>query len=159
MKRPHNSRATAAVAIAAAAALGTTLLLNTVAPSSQPISTAAKDVYTWDCEYPEHKPEAITLTCADGGLYVDQISWKTWSKSRASGTGTFNENLCEPSCAEGEQVSAPVNITLTDLSPRKGKNYLRTLDITTQDGKDFPWGRATGLQWDVMEFAEIMDWD
>jgi hypothetical protein len=159
MKTPHNSRATAAVAIAAAAALGTTLALNIIAPSSQPISTAARDIYTWDCEYSAHKPKAITVTCADGGLYVDQISWKSWNKSGASGTGTFYENLCEPSCAEGEQVSAPVNITLTDLSPRKGKNYLRTLDITTQDGKDFPWGRATGLRWDVMEFAEMMDWD
>jgi hypothetical protein len=39
MKKPHNSRATAAVAIAAAAALGTILVLNTIAPSSQPIST------------------------------------------------------------------------------------------------------------------------
>ncbi len=56
-------------------------------------------------------------------------------------------------------MSAPVNITLTDLNPRKGKNYLRTLDITTQDGKDLPWGRATGLQWDVMEFVEMMNWD
>ena len=159
MTRPHNSRATAAVAIAAAAALGTTLLLNTFAPSSQPISAAAKDIYTWDCELPEYKPNVITLTCADGGLYVDEITWTTWSKTGATGTGIFYENLCEPSCAEGEQVSAPVKITLTDLSPRKGKNYLRTLDITTQDGKDFPWGRAKGLQCDVMEFAEMMDWD
>ena len=159
MKRPHNSRASAAVVMAAAAALGTTLALNTIAPSSQPISTASADINTWDCEYSEHKPKAITLTCADGGLYVDQISWKTWSKTGATGTGTFYENLCEPSCAEGEQVSAPVKIILTDLSPRKAKFYLRTLDIATQDGKDFPWGRANGVQWDVMEFAEMMDWD
>ena len=152
---PHNARATAAVAIAAAAALGTILLLNTIAPSSQPISTAAKDIHTWDCEYPEYKPKAITLTCADGGLYVDEIIWTTWSKTGAAGTGIFYENLCEQSCAEGEQVSAPVKITLTDLSPRKGKNYLRTLDISTQDGKDFPWGKANGYQWDVMEFAEM----
>ena len=68
MKRPHNSRATAAVAIAAAAALGTT---------------------------------------------------------RALGAGG-------------------------------GKNYLRTLDITTSDGKDFPLGKVGSFQWDVMEFAEIM---
>jgi len=159
MKRPHNVGATAAVAIAAAAALGATLVLNTIAPSSQPISTAAADINTWDCEYPAHKPKAITLTCADGGLYVDEINWTNWNKTGATGTGNFYENLCEPSCAEGEQVSAPVKITLTDLSPRKGKNYLRTLDITTQDGKDFPWGRANRLQWDVMEFAEMMDWD
>ena len=156
---PHNPRATAAVAIAAAAALGATLLLNTVAPSSKPISTVASDINTWDCEYSTHKPKAITLTCADGGLYVDQISWNTWSKTGATGTATFYENLCEPSCAEGKQVSAPVNINLTDLSPRQGKNYLRTLDIATQDGKDFPWGRSNGFQWDVMEFAEMMDWD
>jgi hypothetical protein len=159
MKKLHNPRATAAVAIAAAAALGTTLLLNTIAPSSQPISTAAADINTWDCEFSEHKPMAITLTCADGGLYVDEITWTSWNKTGATGTGTFYENLCQPSCAEGEQVSAPVNVALSDLSPRKGKNYLRTLDIATQDGKDFPWGRTKGLQWDVMEFAEMMDWD
>jgi hypothetical protein len=38
-------------------------------------------------------------------------------------------------------------------------NQLETLDISTQDGKDFPWGRANGYQWDVMVFAESMDWD
>ena len=156
---PHNPRATAAVAIAAAAALGAILLLNSIAPSSRPISTAAKDIYTWDCEIPEYQPKAITLTCADGGLYVDEIIWTTWSKTGATGTGTFHENLCEPSCAEGDQVSAPVKITLTDLSPRKGKNYLRTLDISTEDGKDFPWAKTNDLQWDVMEFAEMMNWD
>ena len=46
-----------------------------------------------------------------------------------------------------------------DSNARKGKNYLRTLDISTQDGKDFPWGKANGYQWDVMEFAEMMDLD
>ena len=155
MKRPHNSRAAAAVAIAAAAALGTTLALNTIAPSSQPISIAVKDIYTWNCELPEYKPKAITLTCADGGLYVDEIVWSTWSKTGATGTGTFFENLCEPNCAEGKFVSAPVTVELSNLTASKGKNYLRTLDISTEDGKDFPWGKANGYQWDVMEFAEM----
>lgn len=152
---PHNPRATAAVSIAAVAALAATLLLNSIAPSSKSISTAAKDVYTWDCEFPKHKPEAITLTCADGGLYVDEITWTTWSKTGATGTGTFYENLCEPSCAEGKFVSAPVIVELSNLTASKGKNYLRTLDISTQDGQDFPWDRANGYQWDVMEFAEM----
>ena len=158
MNKPHNVRATAAVAIAAAAALGTTLLLNIIAPSSQPISTAAEDIYTWDCEYPEHKPTAITITCADGGISVNKIKWSTWDKSGATGIGTFNENLCEPSCVEGKQVSAPVTIKLSDLKANKGNYYLRTLDISTLDGKDFPWGRAKELRWDVMEFAEMMNW-
>jgi hypothetical protein len=41
------------------------------------------------------------------------------------------------------------------LNADNGKNYLRTLDLSTQDGKDFPWGKAKGYQWDVMEFAEM----
>jgi len=159
MKRPHNSRATAAVAIAAAAALGTTLLLNSIAPSSQPISTAAADIYTWDCEYPVHKPASIMIMCGDGGIFIAKITWNAWSAQGATGTGTWGENLCDPSCADGEVVYAPVNVSLSNLAARKGKNYLRTLDISTQDGKDFPWGRANGFQWDVMEFAEIMNWD
>ena len=159
MKNPFNLRATAAVAIAAAAALGTTLVLNAFAPSSQPIPSDPAHIYTWDCEFPEHKPTSITITCADGGISINKIKWNMWDKSGATGTGTFNENLCEPSCVEGKQVSAPISVTLSDLSARKGKYYLRTLDISTQDGKDFPWGRANNLEWDVMEFAEMMDWD
>ena len=116
-------------------------------------------VLTWDCEFPEYKPKAITLTCADGGLYVDQISWNTWTKEGATGSGIFHENLCEPSCAEGELVSEAVKLSLSELTPRKGKFYLRTLDIETQSGKDFNWGRANGYEWDVMEFIEMMGWD
>jgi hypothetical protein len=119
----------------------------------------ATEVLTWDCELPEYKPKAITLTCADGGLYVDEITWNTWTKEGATGSGIFHENLCEPSCAEGEAVSEAVMLTLTELTPRKGKFYLRTLDIETQSGKDFGWGRAGTYQWDVMEFIEHMDWD
>ncbi len=155
MKKLPNLKTTAAVAIAAAAVLGTTLAINTIAPSSQPISTAEKDIYTWDCEYPEYKPEAITLTCADGGVSIAEITWTSWSAEGAKGNGTWSENLCEPSCAEGKFVIAPVTVELSNLTAHKGKNYLRTLDISTQDGKDFPWGRANGYQWDVMEFAEM----
>ena len=45
------------------------------------------------------------------------------------------------------------------LNSGKGKNFLRTLDIGTQDIKDFPWGKANGYQWGFMEFAEMMDGD
>jgi hypothetical protein len=51
-------------------------------------------------------------------------------------------------------VEAKVKIKLTDLTPYKEKFYLRTLDIVTADGKDFPWGRAGAQTWDLMEFSE-----
>ena len=124
---------------------------------SIPADLPASKVLTWNCELEEHKPELIFLTCADGGLYVEKIKWSTWTKESATGIGVFSENLCEPSCAEGQRVEAPVNLLLTNLTDQNGKYYLRTLDISTSDGKDFPWGRTNGFEWDVMEFAELMN--
>jgi hypothetical protein len=136
----------------------------TVTPEQVPIQTPvaipadlpASKVLTWKCELETHKPELIFFTCADGGIYVEKIKWNTWSKDGANGIGVFSENLCEPSCAEGQRVEAEVNLRLTNLTEQNGKYYLRTLDIGTANGKDFPWGRANGFEWDVMEFAEMM---
>jgi hypothetical protein len=121
-----------------------------------PAELKDSDVLTWDCEIPEYKPETILLTCADGGWMIHKIRWNTWGIKGATGTGYFSENLCEPSCAEGKRVEEKVNVKLSQLTPYKGKFYLRTLDINTVSGKDFWWGRADGLEWDVMEFAEMM---
>ena len=124
-----------------------------------PSNLPASKVLTWNCELEEHKPELIFLTCADGGLYVERIKWITWSKEGATGVGVFSENLCEPSCAEGQRVEARVNVLLANLTEQNGKYYLRTLDISTTDGKDFPWGRVNEFEWDVMEFKEMIDID
>ena len=64
--------------------------------------------------------------------------------------------MCEPNCAEGKRVTAQVNLTLSNLTKQNDKYYLRTLDITTSDGKDFPLGKVGSFQWDVMEFAEMI---
>ena len=124
-----------------------------------PATLADDEVLTWNCEIPEYKPESIMLTCADGGWMVQTITWSKWGKGGAEGTGIFREKLCEPSCAEGEIAKEKVKVTLSDLKERKGKYYLRTLDIRTASGKDFMSGRGDELKWDVMEFIEMMDWD
>jgi hypothetical protein len=111
----------------------------------------ATDVLTWDCESAVYKPESITLTCADGGWSLQQITWTLWTEKGAEGTGTFRENLCEPSCAEGKIAEAKVKIELSDLTVYQEKHYLRSLDIQTQDGKDFPWGRAGVIEWNLRD--------
>jgi hypothetical protein len=125
-------------------------------PVAIPADLPASKVLTWNCEIETHKPELIFFTCADGGLYVEKIRWNSWSKDGATGIGVFSENLCEPSCAEGKRVEAPVDLRLSNLAAQNGKYYLRTLDISTSNGKDFPWGRAGSFEWDVMEFAVMM---
>ena len=139
-----------AVFLSAALAVSLFSAQKTSAPTSE-------QILTWDCETAVYKPESITITCADGGIFVEKIKWNTWSKDGATGSGVFSENLCEPSCAEGQRVEAPVNLLLTNLTEQNGKYYLRTLDISTANGKDFPWGRVNEFEWDVMEFKEMID--
>jgi hypothetical protein len=125
----------------------------------EPLKIKPTQVLTWDCEYPEYKPESIMIYCGDGGAYIDKINWKSWNQDGASGTGEYYKNLCEPDCADGKIVHAPVNVRLSELTPRKGKYYLRTLDMSSISGKDFPWDESGMFEWDVMEFIEHMNWD
>jgi hypothetical protein len=90
---------------------------------------------------------------------VHSITWTQWGVDGAEGTGVFREKLCDPSCAEGDIEQEQVKVELSDLAEREGEFYLRTLDISTASGKDFKSGRADGLEWDVMEFIEVMNWD
>jgi hypothetical protein len=158
----------AASAVFLSAALAANTLSNNstaeLVPSPKPTITIPadlkdSDVLTWDCEIPVQKPDTITLTCADGGWMVHSITWRTWGIGGAEGAGIFREKLCDPSCAEGDIAQEKVKVELSDLAEREGKFYLRTLDISTASGKDFISGRANGLEWDVMEFIEVMDWD
>jgi len=126
---------------------------------AKPLKLKPSQVLTWDCEYPEYKPESIMIYCGDGGAYIDKIEWDSWNQEGASGTGQYYKNLCEPDCADGEILHAPVNVRLSKLTPRKGKFYLRTLDMTSKSGKDFPWGESRVFEWDVMDFIEHLNWD
>ena len=76
--------------------------------SQQSNPVTSEQAFSWDCETAEYKPQTITISCADGGVFVEKIQWCTWSKEGATGTGIFSENLREPNCAIGKSVFAPV---------------------------------------------------
>ena len=115
-------------------------------------------IWTYDCEFPVQRPEQIMLTCADGGMIVTDIKWQTWNTKEAMGSGTYSQNMCEPSCAEGKRVDVPVVVNLSELFKYKGRNVLRTLDIEAVSGRELPDGTA-GFTWDVAEFAVKMNWE
>ena len=114
--------------------------------------------WTYDCEFPVQRPLQIMLTCADGGMIVTDITWKTWTRNSATGKGTYSQNMCDPNCAGGARVNSPVTIKLSDPFEHKGRNVLRTLDIEATISGDLPTGDAS-LKWDVSEFAVRMNWD
>ena len=150
MNKPRVALTAGAVFLSAA--LAVTLFLSQEETSNQ----SSSDVYTWDCEIPEQRPEQITLTCADGGMSVNRIEWSRWDESGAEGEGVYNVNDCEPNCAQGKMLEMPVSIRLNDLVTYEGKRYLRTLEINSISGENLPQSGESSLVWDVMEFVEMM---
>ena len=70
------------------------------------------------------------------------------------------KKLPNPSATAAVAIAAAAALGAQQvLNAGNGKNFLRTLDIGTQDIKDFPWGKANGYQWGFIEFAEMMDGD
>lgn len=124
-------------------------------PNNQAVNVKPEGVLTFDCEAPVHKPDHITLTCADGGMAVREIKWQSWGNKEAVGTGIYAENNCQPDCASGKLIKTPVTISITSLTEHKSKFYLKDLVITPTSRKDFPSGNNL-IQWDLMEFAELL---
>lgn len=144
----HKKKIIAASALLALFALAAIFL----SPHEVPVISPSQ-VYTWDCELPVQKPNAITLTCGDGGMYVDHIDWSRWDAKGAKGRGVYSVNDCDPSCADGTFLHVTVSVTLVDLEQFKGKHFFRMLVIRTNDGKNLPMLDSDNYEWDIMEFA------
>jgi hypothetical protein len=113
----------------------------------------ADQILTFDCEIPVTKPNSITLTCADGGMMVTDITWDSWSAQGAQGSGIYLENNCEPDCASGTYSKTQVDLFLTNLVEFDKKYFLKDLAIKAIKGKNFPSGSDL-ITWDLMEFIK-----
>ena len=102
-------------------------LTTIVSPNS---SIESKDLYTFNCETVEQKPELLTPYCADFGVVVYKIKWNDWSAYGAHGSGIYSRNDCNPDCADGTRHEQPIKIELKDLLSSDGKYYLNTAVIT-----------------------------
>ena len=137
----------------------------TPAISSEPSQSAVvtnqskldpKNIWTYDCEIPVQLPDSITLTCGDGGWYIYQIKWSSWTPTGAKAKAVFSEKICEPSCADGYRVEAPVTLTISTFAKPGKKIFLTNLDMRASSDQNFTSGDRT-LTWDLGEFAKMMD--
>ena len=96
-------------------------LLTSCSQSSKSAEVKSGEIFISECGYGySQKPSSITLTCADGGIYLDNISYNSWNSNGATGKGIFNENTCDPDCATGKFSRVPVSITI--VKPFKDAN-------------------------------------
>ena len=90
-----------------------TTVSDTVASDSAPV-----EAFISDCGYGySQKPSSITLTCADGGMYIEQITYSSWDDTSASANGILYSNSCDPDCASGVIIPNPVEISCEEAFP------------------------------------------
>jgi len=88
-----------------AAGGGAVALASSGAPataSTQAATAGTPRYVVLDCSLkPVVAPSTFIIACGDGGIGVRGLRWTSWTPKLASGYGTFWENDCKPSCAEG----------------------------------------------------------
>lgn len=84
-----------------------------------------KTYVTSDCEGAAYKPREIVLTCGDAGLVATKLQWSQWGASQAKGSGTGEEKVCTPNCAEGKVAKGKMEVTLSKpkLCNQDGKRH------------------------------------
>jgi hypothetical protein len=106
-------------------------------PTSQAFS-ATPPSYFNDCGLTQYKPDMITQYCADAGTGVVKIKWSSWTSTRATGTGSYYVNQCDPNCADGKLVWAKVKVVLSGPKFTHGKRYLMNVTVSSINGKRLP---------------------
>lgn len=97
-----------------------------------PAGADAKTYVASHCNNAAFKPKMIVLTCGDAGLAATQLKWSKWTDGSATGTGTGQQKLCEPNCAEGKTARAPMKVVLSKpkVCPQDGKRHFTRIAYT-----------------------------
>jgi hypothetical protein len=66
-----------------------------------------------NCFKPKFKPADVIIACGDASLGARGMTWSTWTRKKADGTGTGQINDCNPDCAHGTTRTAPMELQLS----------------------------------------------
>ena len=66
-----------------------------------------------NCFKPKFKPGTVIIACGDASLGAKGMTWSSWTRKKADGTGTGLINDCTPDCASGTTKTAPMELQLS----------------------------------------------
>jgi hypothetical protein len=103
-------KAVLTVVIAAIVALGAS-----AAAANDPVAGASgkRVLLIADCFKPKFKPKDVIIACGDASLGARGMTWSTWTRKKADGTGTGQINDCTPDCVHGTTKTAPMELQLS----------------------------------------------
>jgi hypothetical protein len=117
MRRVAGSR----IAFVALALLGTPALA---------LATTAKDRVVGNCTQSQSAPKTIVLACADGNALVIDVHWSNFGGAKASGSGTYSVNGCNPNCVAGKFKNYKVKLVASQAKPCGKVDDYRALALT-----------------------------
>jgi hypothetical protein len=99
---------TSAISVVAAAAI------SVPATASGPVAEASGKLplLISNCAKAKLKPANVILACGDASFGATGMTWSSWTRKSALGTGTGQLNDCKPNCAQGKTKTAPIQLRL-----------------------------------------------
>jgi ABC-type phosphate transport system substrate-binding protein len=110
-------------------------------PSTTPLPKVYLAANGWSARSPVFEPRSVAVS-ADSSFYLESMTW-TWSSTQAVGTGTGTVNTCQPDCADGKHISAPIKVTLTRPQQACGHDFFTNMVITWVARNPDPTGPRT----------------
>ncbi len=117
---------------------------------ADPRQVQPSEVLSFSCETITARPAEVTTYCADFGIAITNIRWKSWTANGAVGTGTYLVNNCNPNCASGKVSESPVGVNLDGLYTDGERYFLRYLTFIGSD--DLSSSEKIDGMWDLAEF-------
>lgn len=95
-------------------------------------SNAAGSTYIVECvdDNLVREPSSLTLSCGDANEGVSGLTWVAWGTSVASASGMYVVNSCDPSCADGTPISAPVHLTASAPSRHGDQQFYGRITVS-----------------------------
>jgi hypothetical protein len=91
-----------------------TVAVSAAAAASPVASESGKRVQLIaDCFKPKFEPKTVIIACGDASFGAQGMTWPTWTRKKADGTGTGRINDCNPDCAGGMTKTAPIELQLS----------------------------------------------
>jgi hypothetical protein len=93
-----------------------------------------------DCTNPKPKPDRIVLACADNGLFINSLDWKSWGGRQSRATGVIHAKTCDPICAGSGYEDFPVKVRLYKPRSRPCGGGGKLIRVYTRIHLSFPDG-------------------
>jgi hypothetical protein len=89
-----------------------------------------------NCAKPKFKPANLIFACGDASFGATGVTWSSWTRKSASGSGNGQINDCNPDCAHGQVHKAAINVRAS--KPRTCSNGRRIFTKLS-----FSWASGT----------------